>query len=366
MSRALEIAAFIRTHEQQIIAEWTQGVANLPGERRLSPPALIDHMPDVLARLATWIEQPSPDATERVEQMASHHALQRLGHGLELRQVIAEYGVLRATALALFEAGAAPGTPMVTVRFNEGIDRAIAECVDAYAGAFELARERFVDMLAHDLRNPLLVISVAAQMLAEGSASTGNRTMITNLGARIARNSRRMESMIDDLLDFARGRHGQGIPVTLDDADMGEICHQVIDEASFADGGRTIHFASAGNLAGRWDADRVNQAITNLLTNALAHGEDPIAVDARDLGADVEVTVSNAGPPIDARQLPTIFEPYQLGPIADAAAPRSRVGLGLGLFIVREVVRAHGGSVDVRSDATATEFVTRWPRTPPR
>jgi signal transduction histidine kinase len=229
-----------------------------------------------------------------------------------------------------------------------------------YSDAVELARERFVDMLGHDLRGPLSVVLMAAGSLVRADGADTGTTK--KLGTRIARNATRMAGMIEDLLDFARGKRGQGIPVELAPADMGDICRAAIDELAFANPGRAVAFVGEGDLRGEWDADRVTQAISNLVSNALVHGEDPVRVVARAHGDDVFVAVENRGKPIDPQRLATIFEPYQA--LATEAQARTRVGLGLGLFIVREVVRSHGGGVEVTSDANATVFSTRWPRHP--
>jgi signal transduction histidine kinase len=355
----MEISSFIRTHHPAVVAEWTRRVSALPGENRLSPPALIDHMPELLGHIADWMVDHSAVTSERVERMASHHALQRLSLGFELRQITTEYSLLRATVLFL-TGDAAPVASRL--RFDEAVDFAIAECVDAYSSAFELARERFVDILGHDLRNPLGVISMAATLLT-GNADDPEPAAIRKLAARITRSAARMEAMIADLLDFARGRRGHGIPVKVGPADMGDIARAAIEELTFANPERRVFLREAGDLQGTWDADRATQAISNLVANALIHGQDPVEVIARDSGDEVVVSVANRGSPIDPSRLPTLFEPYQLH-AGSGIGRGGRVGLGLGLFIVREVLRAHGGVVAVRSDESGTRFVTRWPRHP--
>ena len=356
----MDIAEFIRSHPQEIIADWTRRVARLPGEASLSPPALVDHLPDLLVRMADWIDERSAENTGQEQRLASPHALQRLGLGFELRQIVAEYSLLRSSVLHLIEDQPTAAPTFHIARFNEAMDHAIAECVDAYSSAFEMARGRFVDILGHDLRNPLSVVSMAARML-QGNQSLDPAT-VEKLAQRIGRGARRMEGLIADLLDFARGRHGQGIPVQPAPANMADICQTSIDELAFTHPDARVTFEFVGDVTGTWDADRVTQAISNLVANALVHGQDPISVVARDAGDDVVVTVSNTGLPIDPLLVPTLFEPYQVAQLTSAGTDRTRLGLGLGLFIVREVVRAHGGSVGVRSDENGTEFTTRWPR----
>jgi signal transduction histidine kinase len=353
----MELAPFIRRYRGEIVDEWLGRMKQSPLEPQLSPPLLIDELPDVLANLADTIDEQSVENSKAATRLASHHAIQRLGHGFELHQLMAEYALLRTTILDMAERAGPPGT-YSTVRFNQALDRVVADSVDTYAAEFERARERFVDILGHDLRNPLSVIGMGAQLLATGAA-------VAPVAKRIERNVRRMEAMVADLLDFARGRQGHTMPITVADTDMGEICRSVADEVAFAYPQRAIRIDVGGNLRGRWDADRVTQALTNLVSNSIAHGTDPIVVSAADAGDEVVVSVANAGEPIDPAALPRIFEPYQLGPITTPGRTRTDVGLGLGLFIVREVVHAHGGKIAVKSDPNVTEFVVRLPRLPP-
>lgn len=221
--------------------------------------------------------------------------------------------------------------------------------------AAEEIRERFIGMLGHDLRTPLGTISMAADhMLRSGQlpAHIHRSTVV------IARAAERMARMIRDLLDLARGRLGGAIPISPAPADVGEICRDVVEEMEVLHADRSIALRSEGDLDGRWDADRLAQAVANLLANAVAHGRDPIVVRARGEGDEVTVEVSNGGPPIPPDERPYLFEAFRRARTGQGRAS----GLGLGLYIVSEIVSAHGGSVNVQSDESGTTFALRLPR----
>ena len=222
----------------------------------------------------------------------------------------------------------------------------------------EEARERFIGILGHDLRNPVAAILLSAQALGalpEPYAESA-RT--------IAGSAHRMQAMIRDLLDFARGRLGGGIPIAPTSCDLRLLCGQVVEEMKQAYPARVVSFAGIGDLRGEWDPDRVGQVLSNLIGNSIKHGADPVLVAGYEEGDDVVTTVYNPGPAIPAAALPTLFEPFKMAS-GCGREPTGHGGLGLGLYIVSEVVRAHGGTIDVSSaEGAGTTFTVRWPRRP--
>jgi signal transduction histidine kinase len=166
-----------------------------------------------------------------------------------------------------------------------------------------------------------------------------------------------MSDMISDVLDFTRGHLGGGIPIDPTEGDLAEICNRVVDETKASNPQREIAFHSLGNLAGHWDRPRLEQVVSNLLGNAVRHGEGRIEVEVVGEEGEIALRVKNRGRPIPPEQLSTIFEPFRRG----ATGPE---GLGLGLYIVKEIVRAHGGTIEVRSTADeGTTFACFWRRT---
>ncbi|WP_394833868.1 ATP-binding protein [Pendulispora rubella] len=221
-------------------------------------------------------------------------------------------------------------------------------------------RERFVGMLGHDLRQPLSVVSFASETLSKQGLQRDTGELVR----RIARSSDRMDRMIRDLLDFARGRQGGGIPIARKPLDLHELMRHLVDEIATVNPRRKIQLAVDGEGRGHWDPDRITQVFQNLLGNAVTYGksDEPIFVVMVEEGAHVEVAITNYGPPIPESDRGMIFSPYRRGGRARAAerAPR---GLGLGLYIAQEIVRAHGGSIEVTSDRdTGTTFTVLLPR----
>ncbi|MEX2273847.1 MAG: PAS domain-containing sensor histidine kinase [Vicinamibacterales bacterium] len=213
------------------------------------------------------------------------------------------------------------------------------------------ARDRFVTILGHDLRNPLGAVAMAADYLVKAKDLSDYHR---DVAARIARASARMAALVRDLIEVTR--HLGGLNKTARrPEDFGAICKGIIDETQLAHPGVDIDLALIGNLSGNWDADRVAQAISNMLGNAVQHGEPPVRVLAQDAGDHIRLDVANGGNPIPAEALDGIFEPFTHAGDTE--------GLGLGLFIVSQVVKAHGGTISVRSTrAEGTVFSSTWPR----
>jgi signal transduction histidine kinase len=219
-------------------------------------------------------------------------------------------------------------------------------------------RERFVGIVSHDLRGPLNAIRMAAEITRMSGELPGSLHRYPEV---IVDNVDRMARMIADLLDLTRGRLGGGIPVQPRRANLHEIVLAALETAGLARPGRKIVTETRGDLDGAWDPDRIRQAIGNLLTNALDHGapHSLVRLELVDQGDRVSIAVHNDGPPIASDQLPHIFEPFR-GRVAGSGA-----GLGLGLFIVSEIARAHGGRVEASSTAEGgTTFRIALPRHP--
>jgi PAS domain S-box-containing protein len=220
-------------------------------------------------------------------------------------------------------------------------------------------RERFLGIVSHDLRNPLNAIRLSAGTLLRSDGLADHPLKAVR---RIATSSERMGRMISDLLDFTRGRLGGGIPIQSRSANLHTLCEQVVEELEVGHPGRELRLTAEGNLEGEWDPDRLAQVLGNLGKNALAYSpwETPVDFVLRDEGDIVSVEVHNEGPPIPEGWLPHVFEPFKRATEKEHGATS---GLGLGLYIVHEIVAAHGGTVTVRSSPTeGTTFTLRLPR----
>jgi two-component system sensor histidine kinase/response regulator len=203
--------------------------------------------------------------------------------------------------------------------------------------------EMFTAVLGHDLRGPLSAILMAAQVLSSRPDES-----VQKIGARLSRSGHWMSRMIEDLLDLARVRLGGGIPIQRVRCDIGALVERVVHERQSTFPNRTIRVDLAGDLVGNWDEDRLAQAMINLIGNALIHGETAEPIDVRVNGRatdSVVLEVSNGGV-IPPDVLPHIFDPFRSG---RRQSTRSE-GLGLGLYIVQQIVGAHDGRVDVQSE----------------
>ncbi len=345
---------------KEITDEWYRRIAALPELQRIPPSGIMDHMPEFLYELAR-ASSGDQDATRRAyEQLVSGHALQRLGFGVGLPTLLDEYAVLRQVILEhLLPAGPAESLREELLELDRAFDLAIRGSVRSFAARRDELREQFVSVLGHDLRNPLQALTMGAESILR-RPDCGDPTH-ARAAATIRRSAERMHRLISDVIDFARGQLGGGIPAVPVTCDMGEVCHEVVEELSVGHPDRALSVETSGDLKGSWDRDRLAQAISNLVSNALIHGRDPITVRAFESPDHQTVTteVHNAGPPIPAELIPTLFEAFRHGRTG------ARGSLGLGLFIVQQIALAHGGTCHVRStEAEGTTFSIRWPRAP--
>jgi signal transduction histidine kinase len=226
------------------------------------------------------------------------------------------------------------------------------------AGALEF-RERMMGILGHDLRNPLGVVAMAGESLLHRNDLP---VEVREHAKRIDAATARMNEMIGTLLDFARARFLGRLPVTPVAADLDEIVRSVVDETRATHVDLDVELALSGDARGMWDPSRLSQMISNLLVNAVAYREPgtPAHVSVEAAPDDVTLRVTNRGPPIPAEILQLIFEPFRQG---HYKSPR---GLGLGLYIAKEIVLAHHGEIWVESTAkSGTTFTVRLPRSRP-
>ncbi|MFL5357338.1 PAS domain S-box protein [Archangium sp.] len=218
-------------------------------------------------------------------------------------------------------------------------------------------REDVVAIVSHDLRNPLNAITLSATALLKRE-DMDERT--AKAVSRIYAAADRASGMIRDLLDFTLARVG-GIPVQPRPLDFHEHVRRVVDEVQVAHPERHIDFLARGDGRGEWDEGRLAQVVTNLVGNALQHSPagTPVRVSTWSEGPDVCLEVHNEGGPIPAELLPGLFEPYRQGP----EAGEGRGSLGLGLYITRQIVLGHQGTLEVRSlKGEGTTFTVRLPR----
>ena len=374
----MRLADFILSNLEAILVNWEEFARHLTPGSAMSVIALRDHAESILRVTARDMLSPQSSdqqsskskghggggtESDRLDSASEEHAIARLGDGFNLIEVVSEYRALRASVLHLWQSSVrVPDERDLEdlTRFNESIDQSLAEAVRSYTNRVDESRELFLATLGHDLRAPLHALMLSAEVLARsGQLDVEN----TQIASRMTGFGQVMTGMIHDLLDFTRTRLGAGMPLSLAPVDLDSLCRDVLDEFRAAHPDRTLRLESTGDLHGQWDAARLRQVLSNLVGNALQHGDDdgPIDVVARSDDSTVVIAVKNQGPAIAPSALPTLFDPF-VRATSMARSDARRGGIGLGLYIARQIVIAHAGMITVASSEEATVFTIRVPR----
>lgn len=247
------------------------------------------------------------------------------------------------------------------IAMNLEMQRALTITESDLAGAHETARlqNEFVSVLSHDLRTPLSAIQMSAQILEKKLSDRQERKFTTT----ILKSTYRMGALIENVLDFARGRLGGGIPVSRAVvSNLQEILQGVIGEVRVSHPSVLIEQSLCIKGDVYCDASRIGQLLANLLTNAVTHGakDQAVSVNVREAGDCLRVEVHNYGSPISPELLPLLFQPF-----TRSAKGSRKDGLGLGLFIAAQIASAHKGTLTVSStEEGGTRFVAQFPSSP--
>ena len=282
---------------------------------------------------------------------AQTHAITRLVAGFSMDQVVSEYRALRSSVLRLWlnhESADEEHHVQDMIRFNEAIDQALSESVTTYGEAVESTRKTVLGVLGHDLRSPLGAVLMAGELLRTNQDLPERQR---KLAAQICTSAQRANQMVNDLLDLTRCNLGPGIPVHLQDTHLNAICRSVVEELRTGHPSANILLNEAATLTGRYDPARMAQVFSNLIGNAIQHGDldRPIQVTLSGNGDAACFSVQNWGEPIPPRAMANLFNPQLHDASHDAANKPHRTGLGLGLFIAAQIVASHGGRIKVES-----------------
>ncbi len=362
----MRLGQFIKDRLEPILVEWEAFARSIPMGRAMSVYDLRDHAKEVLLTIAADLEKAQTKSQRDTKgkgharpvsdlvTAASEHGVDRQVHGFDLNEMVSEYRALRASVLRLWkdEVAQVSGQAMEDIaRFNEGIDQALAESIASYSAKMAEARETFMAILGHDLRSPLAALNNCLSLMNKSETSPSSRERTFQIGSRSIAH---MDGLITDLLEYTRTRLGKGIEVVAEPGNLGALCRDAFEEARTAHPDHHLVYESVGNLTAAFDSARMDQVLTNLLNNAVQHGDpdSPISMDVREDGTCISVVVANRGVPIPENALQSIFDPLvQLSKPNPTAQKRRSAGMGLGLFIARQIVTAHGGTIDVSSSA---------------
>jgi signal transduction histidine kinase len=346
----------ILANRRQILDRWASRARQLtPEARRLPRRELEDNLPGILDELARALArgetsgQRSPNAVE--------HGKQRFRVGFDLEAVVREYAILREVIFELFDVSGVPVTFDEITTVSEVISGGITNAVVEYSRARTHILEIMVGVLSHDLRDPLHAITLGADSLLK--VETASIGVVAAVARRMRRSAARMKRHVEYLLDVTRAGFAGGFPIKRRWTDAAQVAGAIVDEYAAANPDRRIILECDGIYTGSWDADRLAQVTANLISNALRHGSlnDPITVRINGDEEQSVLEVHNFGDPIGEQRLPRIFEAFEPRPEGESD------GLGLGLYIAREIVRAHGGTIDVESDRDrGTTFRIQLPR----
>jgi len=208
-------------------------------------------------------------------------------------------------------------------------------------------------MVTHDLRAPLQVIILGLEMLRRHPVGSAE----TELMQRICGATKRMSSLIDRVLDRASLHLGPSV-LHRQPVDLERLCREIVEEFCIAHPGKELRVSAEGGVTGSWDRLRLVELVTNLLVNAIDHGDvsAPVVIEVRRKGGFAQLAVANHGPRIPRELTQSIFEPFCRAP-----ASATHKGTGLGLYIAAQIVAAHGGSIGVTSGRNRTRFTVTLP-----
>lgn len=372
----MRLSTFIRENSAPIIAEWEAFAGTLdPSPEAASPLSLRNHIEYILRFVADDIDSPQTDA-EQVDKsqgknahstnsVAEVHAALRQAGGFNMDQMVSEYRALRASVVKLWSAQKTTATTPQDIhdltRFNEAIDQELTESISYYSSKVERSRNLFLGILGHDLRNPIGAMTMSAELIGRIGSLSERQTMLIS---QISVSASRALKILDQLLDLTRARLGSGLQIIREPMDMAFVARQLVDEMRTTHPENSFTVEASGDTEGMWDRPRIGQVFSNLLGNAVQYGfkDLPINVSIKGEPHDVSVSVHNDGVPIPPNAVAGIFEALVRSGDGEDAHLQSN-NLGLGLYITKEIVVAHGGRIKVTSsEKNGTVFTARFPR----
>ena len=371
----MRLADFILRDMQAILSEWEAFAGTrFPAATNMTPLALRDHAEQILQAVAKDLSVSqtrdaqiakstgrAPKLMDAPETAAQTHGFLRAQSGFQINQMASEYRALRSSVLRLWMDAYQPDEFHAEdiIRFNEAIDEALAESIAFFNSEVDRSRNLFLGMLGHDMRAPLQAIQMTATLL--GAINAGDT--VSKAASRLINSGGRMQALLDDLVEFNRIKLGLGIAIHPANFDVAALFADELEELRVAYPGRQLELQVTGQTRSFLDGPRVQRLLGNLVVNALKYGtqDAPVRVVLMADDAVFRFEVRNSGLAIDPSTLEQLFEPLKRGP-QHKDEYTSDGSLGLGLYIAREIARAHGGEIEARSENKETVFAVCLPR----
>jgi signal transduction histidine kinase len=373
------LADFIHGNMESILQAWEDFA------RTIEPPALTmddkelrDHARQMLLAFAADLATPQSDQEQAAKSRglggrghddtaAETHAEARLLSGYTVVQLVSEYRALRSSVLTLWAADGNDrhATDMADMtRFNEAVDQALAESVARYEYMVKQSQNMFLAILGHDLRNPLGTVVTGSSFIMQAMDIPPKYVLVAT---RIFNSGKRMSKLINDLIDFTRTHLGPGIPIRVKQGSVLAVCEEVVNELRTFHPEQLIELHVPPQLDAIFDESRLAQVLSNLIGNAIQYGspDAPVTVRVNSSDSDFVIAVNNRGAAIPPDQISGVFDPMVRIAASINTDYTERTSLGIGLFISREIVHAHGGQLSVASnEADGTTFTATMPRLP--
>lgn len=373
----MKLVTFIRTHKEEIAQEWIKyATENIESTREMDVEEIRDHIMQMLERIAEDMDSSQSDDQQEKKskgnkemkpleiKAAIAHGEQRVSFGFDIMQLSSEFRALRASVLRLWEHKSRKENWKNDfhdmIRFNEAIDELWMISVQRFQQKLDQSKHWFLGILGHDLRNPITTISAANSILKlSKNLSDKEKSIIQHSDS----STKRMTELIDNLLELTELRLGMGMTMNKDKMDLAEQSEEIVEEMKLAYPEANIRLQSIAKIEGQWDALRLEQMMTNLITNAIRHGkpdgEVKVSLYAEENKASF--SVHNEGPPIPE----SIQEKIYKGRFSQNNNGNSlnEKNYGLGLFIVKEIVEGHQGEIELSStEESGTTFTVNLPR----
>ncbi|MFO1062792.1 MAG: sensor histidine kinase [Pirellulales bacterium] len=370
----MRLAEFIEKYSDQIVNEWEAFARTCkPASAQMCSSSLRDHAVDILNAIATDLRVPQTDEEQlqkskglakavfgAPETAAQVHAVLRAESGFNVNQLVAEYRALRASVLKCWSEKRNPSTTDLVdmTRFNEAIDQAVAESLCRFDELLAQGRNLMLGMLGHDMCSPLHAIRVTAMALKIMDVGT----VVKNAADVMANSVDAMQVLVDDLTDLNRIQFGQGLSLRLQESDLARLFETELEIQRAALPEYRIELTVSGPSECTCDGQRIRQVLRNLVVNAAKYGKAdcPVCVTLECSQADIVFCVVNdhetGTDELDER----VFSP--LSRFSSETGDSVACNLGLGLYITRAIVRAHGGEINVQSDGDKTKFRVQLPK----